>query len=407
MKAAVLPLAWRNILRHGRRSLITIAAIAIGLAALLFLWGLNDGIHSAMIRNFQSTFVGSLQINQQGFFNQPKPGTYIRNSKVVIAALETTDVKRWTPRLQSFALAAGADTSAGMLLVGVDPRREPTVIDIADKVVKGRFLEAGDAYTCILGSTSARNLKVDIGDSVILLAQGRDGALAAERYTLVGIIASGVPDIDRGMVLAPLPAVQEMLGMPGRLTSIIARVPEGRLAQVVADLRRTLGSKGLEVLRWNDMFPVIQEWVTLENGFYYIFLGVVLMVVVAGVLNTVLISMLERRREFGILMALGTRSREIGAMVIAESLIIGATGTLLGSLLGLGLVGLYGHIGIDLSFMSESLTRFYVDPVVYTKINTDHLLITVLAVLGTTSASTLYPAWKATRWQPVEAMRYV
>ena len=207
--------------------------------------------------------------------------------------------------------------------------------------------------------------------------------------------------------LGPPPAGQGRLGMPGRLTSIVARVPEGRLAQVVADLRRVLGKKGVEVLRWDDMFPVMQEWVTLENSFYYIFLGVVLIVVVAGVLNTVLISMLERRREFGILMALGTRGREIGAMVVAESLIIGATGTLLGSLLGLGLVGLYGYIGIDLSFMSESLTRFYVDPVVYTKLNTDHLLITVLAVLGATSASTFYPAWKATHWQPVEAMRYV
>jgi ABC-type lipoprotein release transport system permease subunit len=406
VKAAVLPLAWRNILRHGRRSLITITAIATGLTALLFLWGFNDGVHNTMIRTVQATFVGSLQIHRPGFFTQPRLDLHMHHPEAVIAALETAGVTRWAPRLQSSALAAGADTSAGILLVGVEPRHELAVTGIAAKITRGRFLAAEDSYTCILGAVGARNLEVDIGDPVILLAPGRDGALAAERFTLVGIMSSGVPEIDHGMVLAPLVAVQEMLSMHERLTHVVAIVPEARLNQVTVDLRRTLGSQGLEVLRWDDMFPVMREWVVLDNTFFYVLLGVVLVIVVAGVLNTVLVSMLERQHEFGILMALGTRSVEIGAMVAAESLILGAAGMLLGSLAGLGLVGLYGRIGIDLSAMSELLTRSYLDPVVYTEINTDHLLVTLLAVLVATSAAALYPAWKASRLQPVEAMRY-
>jgi ABC-type lipoprotein release transport system permease subunit len=281
------------------------------------------------------------------------------------------------------------------------------VTRIATKVITGRFLTAEDTYACVLGATSARLLEVEIGDPVILLAPGRDGALTAERFTLVGIMSSGASHIDRGMVLAPLVVIQEMLGMQGRLTSMVAIVPEARLAQVTVDLRGTLSRQGLEVLRWDDMFPVLGEWIVLENTFYYAFLGVVLVIVVAGILNTVLVSMLERRREFGILMALGTRRLEIGAIVAAESLILGLVGTFLGSLVGLGVVGLYGRIGIDLSFMSDLLVRSYVDPVVYTEIDIHHLLVTLPTALIATCASAIYPAWKVTRLQPVEAMRYV
>src|SRR5262249_33503873 len=125
-----------------------------------------------------------------------------------------------------------------------------------------------------------------------------------------------------------------------------------------------------------------------------------------GVLNTVLVSMLERQREFGLLMALGTRSVEIGAVVAVEAFIVGAAGTGLGSLLGLGLVSLYSHIGIDVSFMSAVLVNSYIDHVVYPEINTEHLLVTLLAVLVTTSAAAWYPAWRATRLHPAEAVRH-
>ena len=155
------------------------------------------------------------------------------------------------------------------------------------------------------------------------------------------------------------------------------------------------------------MFPIMKEWVALDNGFYYIFLGIVLLIVIAGVTNTVQMSMIERTREFGVLMALGTRARDIAAIVVAESLMIGLIGTVAGTAFGLGTVAHFGKVGIDLSQMTEGLSRFYMDPVIYTEVDTDHLSITVLATLTATMASALYPAYKAMRLEPVEAIRHL
>lgn len=405
MSPSVLAIAWRNIVRNRGRSLLTVAAIAIGLAALLFLWGFNDGAHNNMMRNYQAMFVGSLQIHKTGFFARPKLDRHIRDPAAVAAALAAAGVGRWTPRLTSFALAAGAETSAGMLLVGLDPERELLVSNVADKIVRGRFFAPGESYVCILGQGGARKLKVGLGDDVVLLGQDRRGGLAAERCTLVGIVAGSDPAFDKGMVLAPLATVQEMLAMEGRVTDVVALIPDSRLDGVTASLRRELAQADLEVLRWFDMFPIMKEWVALDNGFYYIFLGIVLLIVIAGVTNTVQMSMIERTREFGVLMALGTRRADIAAIVITESLIIGLVGTVAGTAFGLGAVALYGRMGIDLSQMTEGLSRFYMDPVIYTEIDTDHLAITVLAMLAAAMASALYPAFKATRLEPVEAIR--
>lgn len=403
----LLAMAWRNIVRNARRSLITISAIAIGLAALLLLWGFNDGVHNAMMRNFQDTAVGSLQIHRSGYFKHPKLSADVQQPEAIGAALERLGVSRWSTRLKSFALAAGADASEGLLVVGMDPLLERRVTKLHEKITHGRFFVPDDRYACILGATTARILDVKLGDDVILLATGRDGALAAERFRLVGIITSGEMGVDRGLALTTLAAWQEMLGMQGRVSDVVARIPSARLTPVTEALKREFSGAGLEVLRWYDMYPVMYQWVLLENGFYYIFLGIVLVVVVAGVLNTVLMSMLERTREFGILMALGSRGTAIAGMVLWEAGMLGGLGTASGVATGLALVTWFGRAGIDISGMMDTITRFYIEPVIFTEINTDHLAITVASVFASICIASLYPAVKASRLEPVEAVRHV
>ncbi|MDQ6986649.1 MAG: ABC transporter permease [Mariprofundaceae bacterium] len=403
----IFQLAWRNVLRNARRSFITIAAIALGLSALLFLWGFNDGVHNSMMRNLQQPIIGSIQIHSDGYFRHPKLSRPLPDAARVRQLLDAAGVEQYTSRIRTFALAAGDDTSEGLVLLGVDPQRETQVTRLNRKVSHGRFLAADDKNTCVMGATTARNLGVSVGDDIVFLAQDRYGALAADRFRLVGVIDSGEMGIDRGLAVVPLAALDALLGMQGRVTDMIVLVAHERLESLTSILKRQLSGEGYEVLRWYDMYPMMKQWVELENGFYYIFLSVVLLIVAAGVMNTVLMSTLERMHEFGVMMALGCGRWRLAALVTVESAMLGMAGIAVGMAIGLSLVFVFQHVGIDLSGQMDTISRFYINPVVRTEIDTDHLLVTVSSVLLASLLAALVPAWRVARLEPVQAIHHV
>lgn len=412
MNSTIAAIAWRNVARNRRRSLITILSVAIGLVALLFIWGFNDGGHNNMMANYRALMTGSFQVHQDDFFKHPKLETNIADQTAIRAALELEGIEAWTTRLTSFALSAGEETSTGMLLVGMDPSREHLVSKVGQKISAGRFLQAGDEFTAVLGAPGADKLNLSLGDDIILLTQDRRGALAADRFQIVGLVKTGDPLIDQGMVMVPLASAQELLVMEGRITDVVAQVPEPELAEITANLRAALAPENLELQRWDQINPIIRQLVSLDNGFMYIFIGIVVLIVMSGVINTVLVSMLQRTREFGVLMAMGTSTGAIGAVVLIEAILLGVLGTALGTAIGLALVAYFGRTGIDIGqLMGEELEEligeFYMDTVIYAEIDTDHLLITILGLLAATILSAIYPAWKAMRLEPVAAIRHV
>ncbi|RDH83391.1 MAG: ABC transporter permease [endosymbiont of Escarpia spicata] len=387
--------------------MLTVGAIAVGLSALIFLWSFNDGLHRNMLQNFQDAIIGSIQIHHEGFFERPELSRHLRNPDKIITTVEQAGVKRWSRRLEAFALAASDETTEGVMLIGMEADREPVITDLGKRISIGRFLREDDEYACILGATTARNLKLGLGDPVVMIGYDRFGALVAEEFTLVGIITSGEMGLDRGMALTNIKSLQEMLDMPDGVTDIVLRTPEDRIQQLTDELIFALSDENVEVMPWSTMFPVMHEWIILHDGFLYLFLAVVLFIVLAGELNTMLLSMLERTREFGIFMAIGTERYEIGLMLVFEALFIGLAGTLLGIVFGTGIVLVTHSTGIDLSILLGSTSRFYVDSLVYPHLNLDHLGTTVGAILIASIIAGLYPAWKASRLQPVEAMRNV
>lgn len=398
-------MAWRNLLRHWRRSAITLSAVAFGLSALLFLWGFNDGAHNNMMRNLQDV-IGSVQIHPKHGFKRPKLTRDLPEMASLQRLLSMMDGVRYTPRLRTFALAAGRTNSEGTVMLGVDPIRERATTRIADRIGKGRFLRERDRNACVLGETMARNLEVGLGEEIVLLTQDRFGALAAEKFTVVGIIASGEMGLDRGLVIVPLPFMQAMLSMQGKVSYLVLRLEETRLEGVAAKLRDELDPDRYDVLRWYDMYPVMKQWILVENAFYYIFLAIVLLIVVAGVMNTVLMSMIDRVHEFGVMMALGCSRLRLALMLLLESGMLGIIGVAFGTSMGLAVVAWFHRHGIDLSTQISTVRRFYVDPVIHPEINTDHLILTAVAVIAGCLIAALAPVLRVARLEPVEALRH-
>ncbi len=406
----MLSLAWRNIVRNARRSLITVSAVALGLASLIFLWGFNDGVHNSMMRNLQQVIVGSVQVHAKGYFHHPKLIKTVPDAAMVMQLLRSKlyekDGEYFAARLRTFALAAGEETSEGLVLLGMNPAMEARTTRIHAKVDQGRFIRDNDEAACVLGQTTARNLGVKLGDDVVFLTEDRYGSLAAEKLKLVGIISSGEMGIDRGLAIIPLGFMQQMTDMQGKYSEIVLQLPTERLEPVTAQLKEAL-SEPYEVLRWYDMYPMMKQWVELENAFYYIFLSIVLVIIAAGIMNTVLMSMLERIREFGVMMALGCGRLRLAGMVVIESMLLGLAGIAVGTLAGLALVYYFHSVGIDLSGQMDSIARFYINPVVHTEIDTVHLMDTVFSVMAAAIVAAIWPAIRAARLEPVEAIHHV
>jgi ABC-type lipoprotein release transport system permease subunit len=401
----ILTVALRNLLAHPRRTLLTIGAIAVGLASLIFLWGFNEGLHRNMLGNFQKAIIGSIQIHRDGFFQHPELSKAITNPARVVESLQRAGISDYSMRLESFGLAASDSTTQGVMLIGMDPLRESRVTELSKRIGIGRYLTPEDEYALILGATTANNLQVRLGDEVIIIGYDRYGAMVAESFTLIGIITSGEMGLDKGMAITSLATLQQMVDLNDQVTTFVISSDETRIPTLVSELEQSLQDEPLEIMPWYTMFPVMKEWMTLHNGFLYLFLGVVLFIVLAGQLNTLLLSMLERTREFGVLMAVGTSAFQIAGILLIEAVVIGIIGVIFGIILGTVIVYITGLYGIDLSILLGSTSRFYVDPLIHPYLKLDHLGITSGIILLASVFAGLYPAWRASLLQPVEAIR--
>jgi ABC-type lipoprotein release transport system permease subunit len=405
LNISLLTVALRNLLGHLPRTMLTLGAISVGLASLIFLWGFNEGLHRNMLGNFQNAIIGAVQIHREGFFKHPDLSLAITDTDKVTTSLKQAGIEKYSRRLETFGLAASDSTTQGVMLIGMEPIRETQVTELHKRIGVGHFLRPEESYTLLLGATAAKNLQVSLGDEVIIIGYDRFGAMIAESFTLVGIITSGEMGLDSGMAITSLTTLQEMVDMPEQVTTFVINVDEQQLPNLVTELKQSLVGEDLEIMPWHSMFPVMKEWVTLHNGFLYLFLGIVLFIVLAGELNTLLLSMLDRTREFGILIAIGTTRTQVAMMMVIEAGVIGIIGILLGILLGYAIVLITGIVGIDLSILLGSTSRFYVDPLIYPQLKLDHLGITASAIFAASLVSGVYPAWRVSLLQPVEAIR--
>ncbi len=403
-----IAIAWRNIGRNKYRSLITLSGISLGLASLIFIRAFIDGADSQMVENYTSFFSGHIQIHKKDFHKKMSLELSIENPLSIEKILKSNpNVKAYSERIKDYALISSAENSSGILLMGIDPFTEPQVTTLNRHIKKGKFLSKGKDNEIVIGKKLAENLNVDLNEKVVIMSQGYDGSMAAGAYRICGILDTGAEEIDKGIALITIKAAQELLVMDNKISEIAIRTKEAFTAdEITQSIKEKLCLSCYEVLSWKEISPLTVQWLEFDRAFSNIILFIVLIVVAASILNTMLMSVMERIKEIGIMLALGTRPRNIVLMVGWESFFLGIIGTLIGTSIGSIMVYYFGKTGIDLSKFSHALEAYYTGSVIYPKIVVGYITLWVLIVLLTSIIASLYPAYKASRLKPVEALRF-
>lgn len=403
-------IAWRNILRNRRRSMITVFAIGFGLGAMIFVWGYIDGAHLQMKENFTSLLMGHLQIHAKGFERTMSMSRVMKDPDAIEAALKKNpEVVAYTKRIRTFGLFSTPENSVGGLFIGIDPAHEEKVSKIKNSVTSGKFLSSSDTRGIVLGTFLADNLNVTTGDKVIAMAQATDGTLGAEAFRVTGIMKTGVEEIDKGVAFVQVKDLQKMLVLNGAITDFVIKAGSfERINGVAQSLKQELSGIDLEIMTWAELSPVLEQWIKFDEAFAYVFLLIVLVVIVAGILNTILMSLLERTREFGVMMALGTKGYQLAIMVGIESFMLGVMGMAMGISIGLFAIWLFSFYGIPISAdVKDAMASFFMTDVIYPYADIDHVVSSALVVLVSSILVSFYPAWKVSRLRPVKALHSV
>lgn len=403
-------MAWRNITRNLRRTMITLTAIAFGLAAVIIFFGFTDGFHAQWIENSVKVYSGHILIYAAGYREENNLNRNIKDVGLIEDRVsDLQSLVAFTTRIHIQGLASTAESSRSVLIRGIDPKKEAEVTALDKRIIEGEYLQNDTKGGILLGHTSAKKLNARIGDKVVLMIQAADGSIGAELFRLQGIFRIGAVDLDKFLAVITVKDAQKLAVLGNSVTEAVLIVDQpGNVLPVARRLKSKLEPQGYEVISWHEYMPQAKEMIDLSSAFMYVILVIVLIVVSLGILNTMLMSIMERTRELGIMMALGTKPRQIVALVMLESFFLGLIGIVLGMGIGIGSNWLIALKGFDLSGWAGAMDLVAsLRPVIYPDTNFANVCLATVTTFLTTLLVSVYPAIKAAGLKPVEAIHFV
>jgi putative ABC transport system permease protein len=407
-------LAWRNLWRHPRRTWLTVAAMVFSNVLLVFMISVQFGMYHSMIDNTLRLMSGHLQVQAEGYQELP------RIHKVVPQVVELAeelrqlsgnsggdDLVRVAARAQGFALVSSEQRSYGSMIVGVEPAFEPQVSNLPGLVKQGDYLESDSIDQVVIGAALARNLKVSVGDELTLLGSGRDGSFVADVVFIRGLFETGVPDLDRNLIHMPLQRFQESFSMGDAGHSVVIMNHDVyRLDSLKAQLQPALATRPeLRLLDWQELQPGLRQAIIADMTSAWFMYGVLIILVAFSVLNTQLMSVLERTREFGIILSLGLTPSRLGRLVMLESFLMAGLGFVVGIVLGVLWVAYLNHTGFSIPGMEDAMARYNLPTRIYPTLNVWALVLGPAIVWVGCLLASLYPALRLHFLHPIQAMR--
>ena len=401
----ILKMAWRNIGRNRRRTVVTVGAMAFGLFAMVVWFAMLQGMLIHMEQTVTDVEIGDLQIHAPTYLDEPSLYTFIENVDTLISTLEAAGF-RASPRLVGGGLAAAGVAAAGASLLGVNVRGDARVSAISTRLAEGAWLDEDDPGGVVVGRRLARSLDLAVGGELIVLSQAADGSMANDLYAVRGILQSVSDSVDRSTVFLTEAAFRELFVMPSGAHRIVVRKPNDlELAAAVETVQGL--APDIDARSWRTLLPTLATYLDSARASVQIISAVIYIVIAILILNAMLMAVFERIREFGVLKALGVEPRQVLSLIFVESALQTGLALVIGMALTVPTLLYLVEFGIDtgalggvqvLSATIATVWRADVTPATFVVPTANLVLLVLLAVI--------YPALKAARISPVEAMRH-
>jgi len=397
--------AWRNLWRNRRRTWLTSGGIAFSVLLVMFFMSMQYGQYAIMIDSATSLLAGHLQVRRQDYLEDERFEDTIAEVTPLLRILsQQPHVVSVAPRIEAFALVSADERSFGAQVLGVDIDAERNTVRFVNMLKDGRQLQG--ANDAVLGTALARNLGVTVGDEVVVLGAGREGGVAALALTVVGLLETGIAELDRTLLLAPLNTVALGFGLGDEVHTLAIRLDNVDNSQRVADRLRQLVPAGLAVRDWQEVLPELKQAIEVDKIGGQIMYWIMMVLVAFSVVNSFIMTVFDRTREFGMLLAIGMRPRAIIAMLQWEALFLWLLGTAIGMSLACGLIVWLMDSGIYLGEQMEDYAKqFYMPARLYPGFSREVLLLAPGVMLIGTQLAALLPSLRIRRLRPVEALR--
>lgn len=416
MTSRLPTLAWlalRNLGREMRRAALTAAAMALGLALLIVSRTLADGAHEDWIDSGVRLGSGHVVFNASGYRDSESledrlTAVQVAAASAAVEGAELPEPVLTSVRVSARGLASSPDGAVPAWILGVEPASELAFSRLGSDVLEGRYLEEGDRLHAFIGQGMALRLGLRIGSRMVLTGQAASGDIEGQLVRVVGMFRTGVAELDDALVHIPLGTAREWLGVEGA-TSVATLLPHSAFTgQVYEAASAAVESSGVEVTAWEEASPELYSAVRIDDAGDWVFQLILFAIVALAILNAVFMSVLHRKRELGLLRALGLSSRETSLVVFLEGVLITAASGVIGVALGFALVWIFFRNGLDLTgLMPADLTfaGIVFDPVMYPVIEVKHLTQSLffIAVIGVSAS--VFPAWQAAALDPAESVK--
>jgi putative ABC transport system permease protein len=407
----LITIAWRNVWRNRRRTVIAVIAIALGLALMLFFDGILGGAKQAIYGNTVKLQGGNVQVHAPGYREKARrmPLLPLADAEAAVqAASAQSQVVAVSCRIETGGMVSSREGTLPVVITGIEPEREAPASLVAEKIVQGRYLAADDEDFLLIGRALARNLEVTVGDRVTLVGRATHEQTRRRTMTVVGIYDLNIPEVEKRMVYVSLVEAQTLFDLRDQATEVAVFLERvGQEPPVVEALQAAL--PGYEVDAWDTLDPSTKQSMEMEDQVMGIFGLIILLIAGVGILNLMLMAVFERTREIGLVAAMGLKRREIVVLFLLEGVLIGLLGALVGSVLGGLINAYYGTVGLEWAGASAEYSELaaLLGGRIYFRTGMDMLFSRALTVAIIAALASLYPAWQASKREPAEALHYV